>query len=116
MSNAKLGIWLIGARGGVATTATVGLCALARGLASGAGLVTHLPRFETLSLPEWGGFVVGGHEIRTVRLADEARRMSNDNRAISPEVVDLISDDLDEIDRRIRPGDFVRIWQERFPN
>lgn len=104
MAETKLGIWLVGARGGIAATATVGLCALARGVTGTAGLVTELPQFAELKLPSWDSFVVGGHEIRNVRLVDEARRMANDNRAIAPELVETCGKDLGEIDRRIRPG------------
>lgn len=104
MARAKLGVWLVGARGGVATTATVGLCALAKGLTGDAGLVSQLPLFAKLDLPPWGDFIVGGHEIRTVSLADEADRMANDNHAIAPVIVDTCREDLVQIDRRIRPG------------
>ncbi len=107
MAKPKLGIWLVGARGGVATTATVGLCALAKGLTGGTGLVSQLPHFEELGLPDWGDFVVGGHEIRFVPLADEAARMANDNRAIAPDLVERCSADLARIDERIRPGSLV---------
>ena len=44
MSHPRIGIWFIGARGGVAATASVGLVALQKQLAATAGLVTALER------------------------------------------------------------------------
>lgn len=100
----RIGLWLIGARGGVASTAIVGLSALARGLAGHVGLVTELPEFRQLSLAHWGEFLVGGHEIRSVRLADEAAKLATQSHAISGDLVAACREELDAIDGRIRPG------------
>ncbi len=43
MARSRIGIWFPGAKGGVATTALVGLAALKKGLIGGAGLVSQLP-------------------------------------------------------------------------
>ena len=48
MSSPRIGIWFIGARGGVASTATLGLVALGKKLAGTAGLVSELPQFAEL--------------------------------------------------------------------
>ena len=45
------GIWLIGARGSVATTATVGALALRNSLIPPVGCVTALPQLHSLALP-----------------------------------------------------------------
>ncbi len=104
MAKARFGIWLIGARGGVATTAILGLSALKKGLAAGVGLVTELPQFGRLELADWADFVVGGHEIRDLSLVDEAARLADDNGAIAPSLVAKCRGELRRIDRRIRPG------------
>ena len=65
MTRRRVGLWLVGAFGGVGTTITLGLAAMARGLADRTGLVTELPLFRDLPLPEPGDFVVGGHDIRS---------------------------------------------------
>ncbi len=109
MGKAGVGIWLIGAKGGVATTTLVGLAALKRGLVPDCGLVSRLPEFRHLGLAGWEDFVVGGHEIRPLRLADEAHRLAADNRAIDPELIARCRPELDRIDRRIRPGTIVRV-------
>ena len=64
MSDRRVGLWLIGAFGGVATTAALGLAALSRRLTDETSLVTALPLFDGLDLDEPGQFVVGGHDIR----------------------------------------------------
>ena len=64
MSKRRVGLWLIGSFGGVASTATLGLAALSRGLTDTTSLVTALPLFDGLDLDEPSAFVVGGHEIR----------------------------------------------------
>ena len=82
----------------------VGLSALERGLIDEVGLVSALPRFARLEPAGWSDFVVGGHEIRDVALADEAMRLATESRAIEPELCRQCREELDAIDRRIRPG------------
>lgn len=104
MEKPRTGIWLIGAKGGVATTTILGLSALKDGLTDAAGLVSQLPQFTHLELAGWGDLVVGGHEIRRVSLADEAGRMAQQNRTLDPRLIARCRTELDQIDRRIRPG------------
>ena len=104
MNDGRIGIWLIGAKGGVASTAILGLAALQRGLIAPDGLVSCLPLFDRLRLADWSNFVVAGHEIRDVSLFDEAMRMATENRMVAPELVEQCREELDEINGRIRPG------------
>ena len=53
MAKARIGLWLIGAKGGVATTATIGLIALKKSWIGSTGLVSQLPQFEHLDLATW---------------------------------------------------------------
>ena len=64
----RIGIWLIGSKGGVAITTIVGLLALKKGLAASTGLVSALPEFAELGLVSWDDLVIGGHEIRGLPL------------------------------------------------
>jgi myo-inositol-1-phosphate synthase len=105
----RIGVWLIGAKGGVATTAIVGLLALQKGLAPATGLVSLLPQFAGLDMPDWGDLVVGGHEIRRATLFEEAQRVATDMRAVSVESLAKSRDELDAIDARIRPGTTRRV-------
>jgi myo-inositol-1-phosphate synthase len=105
----KIGIWLIGAKGGVATTAIVGVAALKKRLVGAAGLVSGLPQFQKLPLADWTDFVIGGHEIRRAPLVGEARQLVTASRTVSPEVYEQCREELDAIDRRLRPGTLRKV-------
>ena len=109
MPRARIGLWLIGAKGGVATTALTGLIALKKGLIGNAGLVTTLPRFESLDLIDWKDLVVGGHDIRPGRLFDEAMRMHTESRAIDADIIRQCKSELDKIEKNIRPGTIYNV-------
>lgn len=100
---------MIGAKGGVASTATVGLLALQKRLIGHAGLVSELDQFAALNLASWNQFVVGGHEIRDVRSYDEALRMHKESRAIDLATLEQCRDELDQIDQCIRPGTLINV-------
>jgi myo-inositol-1-phosphate synthase len=104
MSDQRLGIWFVGACGGVATAATTGLIALQKNLTRGTGLVSELPPFAQLDLPSWDQFVVGGHEIRDVSLTSEVERLHHESRVLDAKLLDACREDLKAIKQRIRPG------------
>lgn len=107
MHGKRVGLWLIGAKGGVATTVITGLSALKRGTTGNAGLLTQTESFQKLGLVEFDQIVVGGHDIRPGSLADEARRMWSESRAITPDHLDGAQDDFEAISHRLRPGTIV---------
>lgn len=100
----RLGLWLIGARGGVAVTAIAGIIAQRLGLADGTALVSELPQFAHLPLTAWDDIVIGGHEIRSAPLADELERLHRESRVLSPQLVAACRPELEKIDAEIRPG------------
>jgi len=104
MSDRKVGVWFLGALGGVATTTIVGLVALRKGLTGNQGLVTQLPLFEKLGLVGWDELVIGGHDIRQATLLDEALTLANVSRAIDRHLVEQCKEDLAAIDANIKPG------------
>ncbi len=59
MNNQRVGLWLIGACGGVGTTAVLGLAAMRRRLLDPTGMVTALPLFTALDLDPVEPFVIG---------------------------------------------------------
>ena len=61
MTGERTGLWLVGARGSVATTAVCGLAALRAGLAPPTGCVTE--RLTGVALPAWDDIAVGGHDL-----------------------------------------------------
>lgn len=109
MAQARVGIWLIGAKGGVATTTIVGLAALKTGLIDATGLVSELPQFRHLPLADWADLVVGGHEIRGGSLPGEAARLAAESRAFSTDLLAQVREELEAIDRRIRPGTIINV-------
>ncbi len=112
MANSRVGIWLIGAKGGVASTAILGLAALKRGLVGPVGLVSQLPQFGQLGLADWDRFVVAGHEIRGALLVDEVLRMARESRHTAlPGLVEPCREELEQIDARIRPGTILGVGQ-----
>ncbi len=104
MSKSNLGIWLIGARGSVATSVIVGLMALRKGLIQTTGLVSELPFFAHLRLADWPDFVVGGHDVRQTSLVESAEQLCDEERLFVPAVLAGCRRDLVKVDKQIRAG------------
>lgn len=71
-----IGLWMIGARGSVATTATVGIGALASG-ASSTGLTTAGQAFADLPLVDLDRIVVGGHDVSETSIVAKAEALAS---------------------------------------
>jgi myo-inositol-1-phosphate synthase len=104
MADARIGVWFIGAKGGVASTAILGLIALKRQLVEPIGLTCQLPQFGQLGLADWQQFAIGGHDIRRAPLIDGVVEMAAQSRTALPAIAEQCRDELTQIDRRIRPG------------
>jgi myo-inositol-1-phosphate synthase len=111
MSQPRIGIWFIGARGGVAATTTLGLLALQKKLAASVGLVSELPQFAKLDLAAWNSFVVGGHEIRDSTLQESVDRLHRESRVFDAHLLESCRPDLTAIDGRIRSGSLIGCGQ-----
>jgi myo-inositol-1-phosphate synthase len=109
MAKRKVGVWLIGAWGGVATTVVVGLAALRKRLADTTGLVTELPAFEKLDLVQWDEMVVGGHEIRDTSYSAEAQVLVDKSHVFNEKTLAGISSQLAKFDGNIRPGTLFNV-------
>ncbi|GAA0576184.1 inositol-3-phosphate synthase [Streptomyces crystallinus] len=72
----RTGVWFIGARGSVATTAVAGCAAVAAGLQPATGMVTETPDFEGAGLPELSSFVFGGHDTAASPLPKRAEELA----------------------------------------
>lgn len=103
MADQKLGIWLIGACGNVAATATLGLLSLKRQLAPPIGLVTELPEFSRVPLAGWDTIEISGHDIRRPALLDSVQRMAAEG-VVPPAMVEACQEGLLEVESRIAPG------------
>lgn len=99
----RTGIWLIGARGSVATTAAVGLLALRAGVTGGGGCVTELPAFAGVPLPGWDDLVLGGHDIVHTPLEKRAEQLAHAG-VFGQSVFSAVRSGLAEVDAEIRDG------------
>src|SRR4051812_47014756 len=104
MADRRVGLWLIGALGGVGSTTSLGLAALRRGLTDSVGMVTGLPLFAGLDLDAPNQFVVGGHDIRRGDLTQSVRTFAQRTGAFDPNVVEACVPDLDAWSANVRPG------------
>lgn len=104
MKASKTGVWIFGAKGGLATTLMVGARAIARGLTSSAGLVTEHEELSPLDLVGLNGLVFGGHDIRTISLFDSAYEIYRDTGSIDYEILLKIKEEIHEMGDEIRPG------------
>lgn len=104
MPDRRVGIWLIGAFGGVGTTTAVGLAALARGLSSTVGLVTELPAFAGGDFDSPDSFLVGGHDIRQTTFSAAARELHTRSNVFTYPMLAAIEPTLDTWSKNVRPG------------
>src|SRR5215831_8024625 len=74
----RVGVWLVGGRGSVATTALTGAAAVAAGLAEPTGLVTLREPFASAGMPDLGDLVFGGHDVVETPLALRASKLVDD--------------------------------------
>jgi myo-inositol-1-phosphate synthase len=104
MASTRIGIWFVGARGGVAATATLGLVALQKQLSRTTGLVSCLPQFARLDLADWDAFIVGGHEIREGSVWDSLERLHSESGVLDRSVLEACREEINGLETRIRPG------------
>ncbi|MDB5313621.1 MAG: ino1 [Gemmataceae bacterium] len=104
MAQQRIGMWLIGACGGVGSTTALGLSALARGLTPPTGLVTALPRFAGLGLDDPAAFIVGGHDIRKASLLSAVRELHDRSNVLDERVMAACAGDLETWSANVRPG------------
>jgi myo-inositol-1-phosphate synthase len=100
---APTGLWLIGARGSVATTAIAGLLALRAGTVGPVGCVSALREFADLDLPDWDEIHVGGHDIVDTSL-DKRAELLTESGLIPHRVFEAVRDSLSDVDRDIASG------------
>jgi myo-inositol-1-phosphate synthase len=100
---ARTGVWFVGARGSVATTAVVGAYAVAHGLAPTTGLVSELPELLPDGLTPLAGLVFGGHDVSSLSLAKRAEALASGG-VVPQAVVDAARRHLDAVDAEVLPG------------
>lgn len=104
MTDRRVGLWMIGALGGVGTTVALGLAALRKGLIDSTSMVTALPMFNRFGLHTPSEFVVGGHDIRRTTYAEAIRDFQHRANVFEPAVVDACLPELKGWNDNVRPG------------
>ncbi|WP_208638964.1 inositol-3-phosphate synthase [Kitasatospora albolonga] len=99
----RTGVWFIGARGSVATTATAGCAAIAAGLHPPTGMVTETPPFADTGLPPLASLVFGGHDILDCPLPKRAEALA-EGGVLPYRLPTAVRSELDAADAEIRPG------------
>ncbi|MFF4523022.1 inositol-3-phosphate synthase [Streptomyces bluensis] len=102
-SEPRVGVWLIGARGSVATTVVAGCAAVTAGLNAPTGMVTETPLFAGTDLPALSSLVFGGHDTLDCPLPKRAEALAAGG-VLPHGLPSAISSELTAADREIRPG------------
>lgn len=98
-----LGIWFVGARGSLATTATLGLHALAAGLTEAIGCVTEHPELDGRGLAGFDDVLVGGHDVVDTPLVKRAEDLVAGG-VVPQHLLRLVGDRLAATEHRLRHG------------
>ena len=104
MTQRRVGLWLIGALGGVSSTAVLGLSALSRKLTDNTSLVTATPLFDGIDLDDFDQFVVGGHDIRRGSFTEAVRELHQRSNVFNEALIQACNSDLDKWSANVRPG------------
>lgn len=97
------GVWFIGARGSVATTAIAGCAALAAGLHPPTGMVTESEAFAVAELPALSSLVFGGHDVVDWPLPKRAEALAE--QGVLPHgLAQAVRGELTAADQRVRTG------------
>ncbi|MCX4766256.1 inositol-3-phosphate synthase [Streptomyces sp. NBC_01275] len=99
----RVGVWLIGARGSVATTVVAGCAAVTAGLHPPTGLVTETPAFADSALPALSSLVFGGHDTTDCPLPKRAEHLAAGG-VLPAGLPSAVSAELTAADAEIRPG------------
>ncbi|MEU6973471.1 inositol-3-phosphate synthase [Kitasatospora aureofaciens] len=99
----RVGVWFVGARGSVATTAVVGAAAIGLGMVGPTGMVSELPEFAGAGLVPVSRLVFGGHDVVDTPLTKRAEQLA-DGGVFSPALLDPAARALGTADQEVRAG------------
>ncbi|MET9433767.1 inositol-3-phosphate synthase [Streptomyces sp. NPDC006551] len=99
----RTGVWLVGARGSVATTVVAGCAAMTAGLHPPTGMVTETDAFAAAGLPPLPALVFGGHDTAECPLPKRAEELTA--AGVLPHgLATAVAAELSAADEEIRPG------------
>ncbi|MET9508256.1 inositol-3-phosphate synthase [Streptomyces flavidovirens] len=100
---ARTGVWFVGARGSVATTAVAGCAALTAGLHPADGMVTETPPFAGSGLAPLPSLVFGGHDTVSCPLPKRAEELEAGG-VLPHGLSSAVRSELAAADQEIRTG------------
>ncbi|WP_326653761.1 MULTISPECIES: inositol-3-phosphate synthase [unclassified Streptomyces] len=102
-TSGSVGVWFVGARGSVATTAVAGCAAVTAGLHPPTGMVTETPPFAGARLPALSSLVFGGHDTAHCPLPKRAEELTA--AGVLPHgLAAAVRGELTAVDQEIRTG------------
>ena len=104
--DARVGVWFVGAKGSVATTALVGALAIRSRLAPALGCVTERPEFAAARLPSLDRMVFGGHDVLDVPYRKRAELLAAQG-VLPAALLPALAEELADADERVRPVEVV---------
>lgn len=104
MPERRVGLWMVGACGGVGATTALGLAALARNRTEPTGLVTALPHFRHVPLDAPAAFVVGGHDIRQTSFPRAVAELHARSNVFDAPLLAECGPTLESWSKNVRPG------------
>lgn len=90
----KLGVYLIGAMGSIATTVIIGALAMRKGLTGSTGMITETPPFDGVPLTAIEDLQFGGCDVRRQDFLHAARHLSQATGAIPSHLIDSLQEEL----------------------
>jgi myo-inositol-1-phosphate synthase len=102
--SSRLGVWIFGAYGGLATTLVVGARAIARGLTQPRGLVTETAIARGIPFQPLGDIVFGGHEIRKGDYPSQAAEIQQRTGTMPEPLLRKLHKDLAAASRNVVDG------------
>jgi myo-inositol-1-phosphate synthase len=103
VATGKTGVWFVGARGSVATTALAGAAAVRAGLAAPTGCVAELADFAGAGLPPLSDLVFGGHDVVETPLAKRVEQLVRSG-VLPASLPSLVAADVAAAEAEIRAG------------
>lgn len=102
-SRERVGLWLVGARGAIATCVAYGTLGLRRELIPPTGLATAFEPLDELDLFPLDAVVLGGHDVCARDLSTSAGELVAGG-VLSADLVAAVSDEAAAYEAAIRPG------------
>jgi myo-inositol-1-phosphate synthase len=102
--NNRIGVWLIGAYGGVGASLAMGISALKHKLTRPVGLATECEPFSRLPFAGFDQFVLGGHEVRQSDFRAAAVEIHRSTNVFSTALLTECAEDLLGWSENVRPG------------